>query len=78
MYTPRLCKMRELFFQGKTIDADHLSELTEEEYEVNFMKSNLKGFVKLDVKYLIPFFTRRFTHQVWFLIFIYLFFTLKI
>lgn len=51
-------------FQGKTIDAEHLSELTEEEYEVNFMKSNLKGFVKLDVKYLIPFFTRRFTHQV--------------
>ncbi|GFW15324.1 hypothetical protein TNCV_3740281 [Trichonephila clavipes] len=48
---------------GKTIDAEHLSELTEEEYEVNFMKSNLKGFVKLDVKYLIPFFTRRFTHQ---------------
>ncbi|GIY49667.1 hypothetical protein CDAR_29431 [Caerostris darwini] len=55
-----LSKTKEM---GKTIDAEHLSELTEEEYEVNFMKSNLKGFVKLDVKYLIPFFTRRFTHQ---------------
>lgn len=55
-----LSKTKEM---GKTIDAEHLSELTEEEYEVNFIKSNLKGFVKLDVKYLIPFFTRRFTHQ---------------
>lgn len=55
-----LSKTKEM---GKTIDAELLSELTEEEYEVNFMKSNLKGFVKLDVKYLIPFFTRRFTHQ---------------
>ncbi|XP_022251245.1 sodium/hydrogen exchanger 8-like isoform X1 [Limulus polyphemus] len=55
-----LSKTKEM---GQTIDAEHLSELTEEEYEVNFMKSNLKGFVRLDVKYLIPFFTRRFTHQ---------------
>jgi len=38
--------------------------MTEEEYEVNFVKPHLKGFVKLDAKYLIPFFTRRFTQQV--------------
>lgn len=55
-----LSKTKEM---GQTIDAEHLSELTEEEYEVNFMNSNLTGFVRLDVKYLIPFFTRRFTQQ---------------
>nr|KAG5703403.1 hypothetical protein BaRGS_022452 [Batillaria attramentaria] len=48
---------------GETVDSEHLSELTEEEYEVNFVKHHLKGFLKLDVKYLIPFFTRRFTQQ---------------
>jgi sodium/hydrogen exchanger 8 len=46
------------------VDSEHLSELTEEEYEVNFVKPHLKGFLKLDVKYLIPFFTRRFTKKV--------------
>ena len=46
------------------MDSEHLSEMTEEEYEVNFVKPHLKGFVKIDAKYLIPFFTRRFTHQV--------------
>ncbi|XP_075734807.1 na[+]/H[+] hydrogen exchanger 1 isoform X2 [Rhipicephalus microplus] len=55
-----LSKTKEM---GQTIDADHLSELTEEEYEVNFMKSNIKGFILLDIKYLIPFFTRRFTQK---------------
>ncbi|XP_064467418.1 sodium/hydrogen exchanger 8-like [Ornithodoros turicata] len=55
-----LSKTKEM---GQTIDAEHLSELTEEEYEVSFMKSNLKGFILLDVKYLIPFFTRRFTQK---------------
>jgi len=46
------------------VDSEHLSEMTEEEYEVNFVKPHLKGFVKVDAKYLIPFFTRRFTQQV--------------
>ncbi|UYV81192.1 SLC9A8 [Cordylochernes scorpioides] len=55
-----LSKTREM---GQAIDAEHLSELTEEEYEVNFLSSELTGFVKFDAKYLIPFFTRRFTHQ---------------
>ena len=40
------------------MDSEHLSEMTEEEYEVNFAKPHLKGFVKIDAKYLIPFFTR--------------------
>ena len=50
--------------QGDTVDSEHLSELTEEEYEVNFVKPHLKGFLKLDAKYLIPFFTRKFTQKV--------------
>ena len=54
----------ELLFQGETVDSEHLSELTEEEYDVNFLKPQHKGFMKLDAKYLIPFFTRRFTQQV--------------
>ena len=53
-----------LIFQGETVDSEHLSELTEEEYEVNYVKPHLKGFMKFDAKYLIPFFTRRFTQQV--------------
>jgi sodium/hydrogen exchanger 8 len=55
-----LSKTKEM---GETVDSEHLSELTEEEYEVNFVKPHLKGFIKYDVKYLIPFFTRRFTKQ---------------
>ena len=56
-----LSKTKEM---GQAIEAEHLSELTEEEYEVNFLnKSNVTGFVKFDVKYLMPFFTRRFTEQ---------------
>ena len=53
--------------QGDAVDSEHLSELTEEEYEVNFIsKTHLKGFMRLDIKYLIPFFTRRFTQKVQF------------
>ncbi|RWS30428.1 sodium/hydrogen exchanger 8-like protein [Leptotrombidium deliense] len=52
-----------LFLQGQTIEAEHLSELTEEEFEVNFFNTNITGFAKFDVKYLMPFFTRRFTEQ---------------
>ena len=59
--TLSLSKTKEM---GQAIEAEHLSELTEEEYEVNFLnKSNVTGFVKFDVKYLMPFFTRRFTEQ---------------
>lgn len=47
---------------GQAIDSEHLSELTEEE-EVNFTKSQLGGFARLDRKYFTPFFTRRFTHK---------------
>ncbi|XP_071481960.1 sodium/hydrogen exchanger 8-like [Diadema antillarum] len=48
---------------GSALDAEHLSELTEEEYEVNYIKPGLKGFVRWDTKYLTPFFTRRFTNK---------------
>ncbi|XP_002738222.1 sodium/hydrogen exchanger 8-like, partial [Saccoglossus kowalevskii] len=48
---------------GHAVDAEHLSELTEEEYEFNFVKPNLKGFIRVDTKYFIPFFTRRFTNE---------------
>ena len=46
------------------MDSEHLSELTEEEREISFARPNVKGFMKLDAKYLKPFFTRRFTQQV--------------
>ncbi|XP_056015707.1 sodium/hydrogen exchanger 8-like isoform X2 [Ostrea edulis] len=55
-----LSKTKEM---GETVDTDHLSELTEEEYEVGYVRSHQKGFMKVDAKYLIPFFTRRFTKQ---------------
>lgn len=58
-----LSKTREL---GKAIDSEHLSETTEGEMEVSFVSSRLKGFAKYDMKYFIPFFTRRFTQQVYF------------
>lgn len=51
---------------GQAIDSEHLSEITEEEMEVSFMSSRIKGFAKWDLKYFIPFFTRRFTQQVCF------------
>lgn len=49
---------------GQAIDSEHLSEITEEEMEVNFIQSRIKGFARWDLKYFIPFFTRRFTQQV--------------
>lgn len=49
---------------GQAIDSEHLSEITEEEMEVSFISSRIKGFAKWDLKYFIPFFTRRFTQQV--------------
>uniref|UniRef100_A0A8C5EHE4 Sodium/hydrogen exchanger n=1 Tax=Gouania willdenowi TaxID=441366 RepID=A0A8C5EHE4_GOUWI len=49
---------------GNTIEADHLSELTEEEYEAHiYQRQDLKGFMWLDAKYLNPFFTRRLTQE---------------
>lgn len=49
--------------QGQTIDSEHLSELTEEEMEVSFLQSRIRGFARWDLKFFIPFFTRRFTQQ---------------
>ncbi|XP_012255765.1 sodium/hydrogen exchanger 8 [Athalia rosae] len=48
---------------GQTIDSEHLSELTEEEMEVSFLQSRIRGFARWDLKFFIPFFTRRFTQQ---------------
>lgn len=49
---------------GQAIDSEHLSETTEGEMEVSFASSRIRGFAKYDLKYFIPFFTRRFTQQV--------------
>uniref|UniRef100_A0A8C2CI63 Sodium/hydrogen exchanger 8 n=1 Tax=Cyprinus carpio TaxID=7962 RepID=A0A8C2CI63_CYPCA len=49
---------------GNAIESEHLSELTEEEYEAQiFHRQDLKGFLWLDAKYLNPFFTRRLTQE---------------
>ncbi|XP_036681055.1 sodium/hydrogen exchanger 8 isoform X1 [Balaenoptera musculus] len=49
---------------GNTIESEHLSELTEEEYEAHYIRrQDLKGFLWLDAKYLNPFFTRRLTQE---------------
>ncbi|AWP09803.1 Sodium/hydrogen exchanger [Scophthalmus maximus] len=49
---------------GNTIESEHLSELTEEEYEAHiYQRQDLKGFLWLDAKYLNPFFTRRLTQE---------------
>ncbi|XP_044003933.1 sodium/hydrogen exchanger 8 [Aphidius gifuensis] len=48
---------------GQTIDSEHLSEFTEEEIEVSFIQSRIRGFARWDLKFFIPFFTRRFTQQ---------------
>ncbi|CAH1180150.1 unnamed protein product [Phaedon cochleariae] len=48
---------------GQALDSEHLSETTEGEMEVSFISNRIKGFAKYDLKYLIPFFTRRFTQQ---------------
>eukprot|EP00069_Balaena_mysticetus_P020710 bmy_02934T0 len=50
---------------GNTVESEHLSELTEEEYEAHYIRrQDLKGFLWLDAKYLNPFFTRRLTQEV--------------
>ncbi|XP_052337811.1 sodium/hydrogen exchanger 8 isoform X4 [Oncorhynchus keta] len=49
---------------GNALELEHLSELTEEEYEAQiFQRRDLKGFMWLDAKYLNPFFTRRLTQE---------------
>ncbi|XP_078411439.1 sodium/hydrogen exchanger 8 isoform X2 [Cetorhinus maximus] len=49
---------------GNTVESEHLSELTEEEYEAQYIKRHdLKGFMWLDARYLNPFFTRRLTPE---------------
>nr|KAF6423827.1 solute carrier family 9 member A8 [Rousettus aegyptiacus] len=49
---------------GHTVESEHLSELTEEEYEAHYIRrQDLKGFLWLDAKYLNPFFTRRLTQE---------------
>ncbi|XP_030624466.1 sodium/hydrogen exchanger 8 [Chanos chanos] len=49
---------------GNTIESEHLSELTEDEYEAQIsQRQDLKGFMWLDAKYLNPFFTRRLTQE---------------
>ncbi|XP_060565414.1 sodium/hydrogen exchanger 8-like isoform X2 [Ruditapes philippinarum] len=55
-----LSKTKEM---GDTVDSEHLSEYTESEAEVSFAKPSHKGFVRVDARYLIPFFTRKFTQQ---------------
>ncbi|WAR13670.1 SL9A8-like protein [Mya arenaria] len=51
--------------KGDTVDSEHLSEYTESEAEVSFARpSQQTGFVRLDARYLKPFFTRRFTQQM--------------
>lgn len=56
---------------GQAIDSEHLSETTEGEMDVSFASSRIKGFAKYDLKYFIPFFTRRFTQQVRNFVFFY-------
>jgi len=53
-----LSKTKEM---GQTIDSEHLSELTEEELEGTIATQN--AFLRIDAKYLRPFFTRRFTQE---------------
>ena len=51
--------------QGNALESEHISELTEEEYETHiYQRQDLKGFMWLDAKYLNPFFTRRLTQEV--------------
>lgn len=45
--------------EGKAVDAD---QLTDDEWRISSRRA-LKGFSRLDAKYFIPFFTRKFTRQ---------------
>lgn len=61
----RLITLSKTQEMGQAIETEHLSELTEEELEVSYRnETNLKGFVRFDARYMMPFFTRIFTDQV--------------
>eukprot|EP00795_Rhopilema_esculentum_P001338 gene1338-15736_t len=47
--------------EGSALDAD---QLTDDEYR-GTIRSRLKGFVRLDARYLLPFFSRKMTRQDW-------------
>jgi len=47
--------------EGSTLDAD---QLTDDEYR-GTLRSRLKGFVRFDARYLLPFFSRKMTRQDW-------------
>lgn len=66
-----LSKTKEM---GQAIEAEHLSEYTEEELDTN-IRPHVGGFVRFDLKYLMPFFLRRFTEEAsaYFTFIIYLF-----
>jgi sodium/hydrogen exchanger 8 len=55
-----LSKTKEM---GQAIEAEHLSEYTEEELDPN-IRPHAGGFVRFDLKFLMPFFLRRFTEEV--------------
>jgi len=52
---------------GTTLESEHLSEMTEEELEsssvFNIGAKQVHGFLYWDLKYIRPFFTRRFTQR---------------
>jgi len=51
---------------GTTMESEHLSEMTEEEIEsstFNIGSKELHGFLYYDLKFIRPFFTRRFTQR---------------
>jgi len=58
-----MSKTKEL---GTTMESEHLSEMTEEELEsstFNIGSKELHGFLYWDLKFIRPFFTRRFTQR---------------
>nr|CAG4651711.1 EOG090X03SL [Triops cancriformis] len=49
--------------KDKPVESEPLSEMTEEEIDVSIANHRLKGFTKFDMRYLVPFFTHRFSQQ---------------
>lgn len=49
------------FKQGTAVDAE---QLTDDEWGRIHTRKALKGFTRLDARYFIPFFTKKFTRQV--------------
>lgn len=50
-------------FQGSAVDAE---QMTDDEWRIS-RKISMKGFTKIDARFLLPFFTRRITRQVRFM-----------